>query len=59
MGGLGRIDTTILSAFLLGEAEALIVQFISPSYVDALSFVVMLAVLLFRPRGLFGRKVGI
>ena len=59
IGGLGRIDTTILAAVLLGEVESFIVQFVSPSYVDAFSFIAMLVVLLLRPQGLFGRKVGI
>ena len=59
MGGLGRVDTTILAAFLLGEVEALTTQFVSASFVDAFAFMIMIATLFFRPFGLFGKKVGI
>ncbi len=34
-------------------------QYIGAGYVDVLAFGVMLAVLLLRPQGLFGRRVGI
>ncbi len=59
MGGFGRVNGAIVSAFILGVAEAFIVQYFSSAYVDALSFLVMLGVLLLRPQGLFGRRVGI
>jgi branched-chain amino acid transport system permease protein len=59
MGGFGRIDATIVSAFLLGVVEALTIQYVTTAFVDVLSFLVMVAVLLLRPYGLFGRRIGI
>jgi branched-chain amino acid transport system permease protein len=43
---------------LLGAAQELSTPFVGFTYKIALSFVVMLAVLLVRPRGLFGRVEG-
>jgi branched-chain amino acid transport system permease protein len=59
MGGIGFVNGAVVSAFILGVAEALTIQYVSSAYVDAFSFVVMLAVLVFRPQGLFGKRVGI
>jgi branched-chain amino acid transport system permease protein len=58
MGGFGRVSGAVISAFILGIAEALSIQYISSGYVDAIAFLIMLAVLLLRPSGLFGRTVG-
>jgi branched-chain amino acid transport system permease protein len=55
MGGFGRVNGAIAAAFLLGIAEALVSQYISSLYVNVLSFVLMLLVLVFRPSGLFSR----
>jgi branched-chain amino acid transport system permease protein len=59
MGGFGQIKGALLAAYLLGVAEAMAAGFISSSYADLVSFGVMVLVLLLRPQGLFGRKVGI
>jgi branched-chain amino acid transport system permease protein len=59
MGGFGRVSGAIIAAFILGIAEAFAIQYISSGYVDAIAFLIMIATLLFRPYGLFGRSVGI
>lgn len=59
MGGFGRVDATIVSAFLLGVVEAFTIQYVTTAFVDVLSFLAMVAVLLLRPHGLFGRRIGI
>lgn len=59
MGGFGRVSGAIISAFILGIAESFAIQYISSGYVDAIAFLIMIATLLFRPYGLFGRSVGI
>ncbi len=55
MGGFGRVNGAIAAAFLLGIAEALVSQYISSLYVNALSFLLMLLVLVCRPSGLFSQ----
>ena len=59
MGGFGQIKGALLAAYVLGVAEAMAAGFLSSSYADLVSFGVMVLVLLLRPQGLFGRKVGI
>lgn len=56
MGGFGSVSGVIPSALLLGVAEALTAQYVSTDYVDAVSFGIMLLVLVLRPQGLFGRR---
>jgi branched-chain amino acid transport system permease protein len=57
LGGLGSIRGSIVGAILLGLIEGLCMAFISPAYRDVYAFIVLIAVLALRPRGLFGEKV--
>jgi len=59
MGGFGSVNGAVASAVILGVVEAFTIQFLSSAYVDAMSFLMMLTVLVWRPFGLFGRQVGI
>jgi branched-chain amino acid transport system permease protein len=59
MGGFGRVNGAIYGALILGVAEALAAGYISSGWKDAIAFAVMILVLLLRPQGLFGKKVGI
>lgn len=59
MGGFGSVTGVIPAALVLGLAEAFTAQYLSSDYVDAVSFGVMLVVLVLRPQGLFGRKARI
>lgn len=56
MGGLGNIMGAISGGLLLGMAEGLVSGFISSDYSEAIGFFIVIAVLLFKPQGLFGRK---
>jgi branched-chain amino acid transport system permease protein len=56
MGGLGNIMGAITGGLLLGVAEGLVSGFISSDYSEAIGFFIVIAVLLFKPQGLFGRK---
>jgi branched-chain amino acid transport system permease protein len=54
LGGIGSPAGAIVAGVLLGVAQELSTPFVGFTYKIALAFVVMLFVLLVRPRGLFG-----
>lgn len=56
LGGLGSISGVILGGLVLGVAESVGAIVIGPGYQDAVSFVLMVVILIVRPAGLFGRK---
>jgi branched-chain amino acid transport system permease protein len=57
IGGLGNVSGAAFAALMLGILESLAGGFLPLAMVDALAFVSMIAVLLLRPQGLFGRGV--
>ncbi len=54
LGGIGNIPGAIVGGLIMGVAETLTVGYLSSTYRDAITFVILVAVLLFRPTGLFG-----
>jgi branched-chain amino acid transport system permease protein len=58
-GGFGYVNGAIAASFLIGLSEALAGTYVSYAYKDAIAFLVMIGVLLWRPQGLFGRRIGI
>ncbi len=54
MGGVGNLLGGLAAGFLLGLAEALCSYLVDPGLTLAVAFALFLAVLLVRPRGLFG-----
>lgn len=59
MGGMGHVNGAIYAAFLLGIVEALFGGYVSFAYRDVVSFGLFILVLFVRPRGLFGKRVGL
>jgi branched-chain amino acid transport system permease protein len=57
IAGLGNLAGGLILALLLGIAEAIIQGFFSGSWSNAAVFVIMLAVVLIKPRGIFGAKL--
>ncbi|MCF8211634.1 MAG: branched-chain amino acid ABC transporter permease [Rhodoferax sp.] len=56
VGGLGNGLGAVLGGLLVGILEAMGAGYISSSYKDAMPFVLILLILFFMPRGLFGGK---
>ena len=57
VGGLGSGLGAVLGGLLVGIVEAMSAGYISSAYKDAVPFLLILAILFFMPRGLFGAKV--
>ncbi|WP_114969756.1 branched-chain amino acid ABC transporter permease [Rhodoferax ferrireducens] len=56
VGGLGNGLGAVLGGLLVGILEAMGAGYISSAYKDAIPFVLILLILFFMPRGLFGGK---
>jgi branched-chain amino acid transport system permease protein len=59
VGGFGYVQGAIAASFLIGVTESLAAGYVSYAYKDAIAFLIMILVLLWRPQGLFGRRIGI
>lgn len=55
MGGVGDIRGAIVAAVILGIVETAVATLIDPGLTLVAAYLIFLAILLFRPRGLFGR----
>ena len=56
LGGIGSVPGAVLGGLIIGLSEASAVQFIGAEWRQAVAFVILMAVLLVRPNGLFGVK---
>jgi len=56
LGGLGSIPGATAGGFILALAEELGAGYVSSGYRDAMGFLLIIVILLFRPTGLFARK---
>ena len=57
IGGIGSLQGAFVGGLLLGVVEALISGFVSSAYRDAISYALVMIILVVRPMGIFGRKV--
>jgi branched-chain amino acid transport system permease protein len=55
LGGIGSVPGALLAGLIVGLSEALAVQVVGAQWRAAVAFVLLVAVLLLRPQGLFGR----
>ena len=55
LGGIGSLPGAMLGGILLGLSESLFAGFVNTDYKDVFAFVLLVAVLIFRPTGLLGK----
>ena len=55
VGGIGNIPGAVLGGLIMGVSEVLVVGYVSSTYRDAIAFILLIAILLFRPAGLLGK----
>jgi len=55
LGGIGSVPGAMLAGLIIGLSEAIAVQLVGAQWRAGVSFVILVAVLLARPQGLFGR----
>jgi branched-chain amino acid transport system permease protein len=60
LGGIGNVRGAMLGGLLLGEAEVLItaIHSVGAQWTDVVSFVVLVLVLIARPTGILGERLG-
>ena len=54
-GGLGSLPGAVIGSILLGVIETITAGYFSSQYRDLIAFVLLIAILIFRPRGLMGK----
>ncbi|MDR2313329.1 MAG: branched-chain amino acid ABC transporter permease [Spirochaetaceae bacterium] len=57
LGGIGSVPGAMLGGFILGVAETLAKGYLSSQYSDAISFSILIVVLLIKPTGILGKKL--
>jgi branched-chain amino acid transport system permease protein len=55
LGGIGNIPGAVLGGLVMGIAEVMVVGYLSPTWRDAIAFVLLIIILLVRPSGLLGQ----
>jgi branched-chain amino acid transport system permease protein len=56
LGGIGSVPGAVIGGLIVGLGESLAVQLIGANYRAAAAFLLLIAVLLVKPTGLFGRR---
>ncbi len=56
LGGIGSIPGAMLGGVILGIAETMTKAYISSQYADAISYCILIVILLVKPQGLLGKK---
>lgn len=56
LGGIGSVPGAVIGGLIVGVAEASAVQIVGADYRAAIAFLILIAVLLIKPSGLFGAR---
>ena len=59
LGGVGNVWGALLGGLAIGIIENMGTAFVSPGYKDVTAFVIIIAILLFRPEGIFSVSKGV
>ena len=57
IGGNGKFGAPVLGGFIIGILQALVVWKFSSNWQEAISFTLLIGFLIFRPQGIFGKKI--
>ena len=56
LGGIGSIPGAMFGGVILGIAETMTKAYLSSQYADAISYSLLIIILLVKPTGIFGKK---
>jgi len=56
LGGIGSLPGALVGGLLVGIIESLAALYLGSHFRDVMAFIILIAVLIFRPVGLFGKK---
>lgn len=56
LGGIGSVPGAMVGGVILGIAETMAKAYVSSQYADAISYCILIAILLVKPTGLLGKK---
>ncbi|MFZ0450455.1 MAG: branched-chain amino acid ABC transporter permease [Desulfatiglandaceae bacterium] len=56
LGTIGNIYGALVGGLIIGVVQQMSTAFITPTYKPAVAFIIMIIILLFRPKGIFGGK---
>ena len=55
LGGIGSIPGAVLGALIMGQSETMTTAYLSSTYRDGIAFILLIAVLLWKPTGILGK----
>lgn len=55
LGGIGNLPGALLGGLLMGLSEEMVAGYLSSNFRDAIAFLILILILLFRPAGLLGK----
>lgn len=55
LGGIGNVRGAVVGALVMGLSEQYIVSYGAPTFRDAIAFLFLILILIFKPSGLFGK----
>ena len=58
LGGSGNLRGAVIGGLILGVVESFSVAFVNGAYIDVVAFGILVLVLLFRPTGILGERIG-